>query len=131
MVPRSPQEAHTLWADRLTAGDLDGLVRLYEPDAVLVPQPGTTVTGHAAIREALSGLLALKPDFHLDFQSALEAGGLALLYSRWTLNGTAADGSALTLTSQTSDVVRRQEDGSWLFVIDNPFGGHGVDVAAA
>lgn len=131
MRPRSPQEAHTLWADRLRARDLDGLVGLYEPDAVLMPQPGMTVTGHPAIREALSGLLALQPEFQLQFQNALQAGDLALLYSRWTLNGTGPDGGTVTLSGQTSDVVRRQQDGSWLYVIDNPFGGQGADVAVA
>ena len=40
--------------------------------------------------------------------------------------GTAADGSEVNLTGQTSDVVRRQADGTWLLVIDNPFGCEGI-----
>ena len=42
------------------SGDLDGLVRdMYEDDAVLVPSPGTSATGKAAIREALQGFLSM------------------------------------------------------------------------
>ena len=131
MPARTPEEAHRLWAETFNAGDLDALVALYEPDAILMSQPGQTVTGHAAIREALQGFLALKPKFNLQFQKALESGDLALLYSRWTLSGTGPDGNELTLSGQTSDVARRQPDGSWLFVIDNPFGGQGVEPAAS
>ena len=40
--------------------------------------------------------------------------------------GTGADGSEVNLTGQTSDVVRRQPDGTWLLVIDNPFGCEGI-----
>ena len=128
---RTPEDTHKLWADRCNAGDLDGLIALYEPGAVLMPQPGQTVSGHASIREALQGLLALRPTFSGEFQRALQAGDLALVFTRWTLNGTAPDGSHVSLSGQTSDVVRRQSDGTWLFAIDNPFGGQGVEVAAA
>jgi uncharacterized protein (TIGR02246 family) len=130
MPASTPEEIHNLWTKAFNAGDLDNLVNLYETKALLMPQPGQTVSGHAAIREALEGLLALKPKFNLQFQKALESGDLALLFSRWTLTGTGPDGTELSLSGQTSDVVRRQADGSWLFVIDNPFGGLGVEPVA-
>jgi hypothetical protein len=41
---------------------------LFEPEATLIPQPGQVVTGTEAIREALSGFLALKPKFDLEFK---------------------------------------------------------------
>lgn len=127
MPARTPEEAHRLWAETFSAGDLDGLVALYEPDAILMPQPGQVVSGHAAIRTALEAFVALKLTFNMRFQKALEAGDLALLFSRWTLSGAGPDGAELSMSGQTSDVVRRQSDGNWLFVIDNPFGGQGID----
>ena len=33
------------------------------------------------------------------------------------------DGSAVNMSSQPTDVMRRQTDGTWLCVIDNRFGG--------
>ncbi len=36
--------------------------------------------------------------------------------------GRGEDGKPVTLASQAKDVVRRQADGSWRYVIDNPFG---------
>jgi uncharacterized protein (TIGR02246 family) len=131
MTARTPADLHEIWPRLFNAGDLDGLMTLYEPDAVVMPQPGQTVSGYAAIREAFAGFLALKPKFTLQFQTALECGDLALVFSRWTLEGTAPDGSAISLAGQTSDVVRRQPGGQWLFAIDNPFGGAGADAVTA
>jgi uncharacterized protein (TIGR02246 family) len=123
MAAREPEEAHRLWAERFKAGDLAGLLELYEPNATLMPQPGQAASGTAAIREALGGFLALKPTFDfLETKPAIRSGDLALLHSRWTLSGTGPDGNRLDLSGTTADVVRRQADGTWLFAIDNPWG---------
>lgn len=34
-----------------------------------------------------------------------------------------ADGSPIQLQGHTSEIVRRQSDGSWLYIVDHPFGG--------
>jgi uncharacterized protein (TIGR02246 family) len=123
MAAREPEEAHRLWGERFRAGDLEGLMALYEPNATLVPQPGQAASGAAAIREALGGFLGLKATFDwVDTKPAIRSGDLALLHSRWTLSGTGPDGSPLNLGGTTADVVRRQADGTWLFAIDNPWG---------
>ena len=124
MPAREPGDVHRLWADRFNAGGLEGLMALYEPDASLAPEPGKVVTGTAAIREALGGLLGLKATFDLrEAKPPIRSGDLALLHSSWTLAGTAPDGSPMNLSGTTADVVRRQSDGTWLCVIDNPWGG--------
>ena len=123
MAAREPEEAHRLWAERFNAGDLEGLLALYEPTATLMSQPGQAVSGTAAVREALAGFLGLKPTFDwLETKPAIRSDDLALLHSRWTLSGTGPDGSPLNLSGTTADVVRRQADGIWLFAIDNPWG---------
>ena len=123
MAAREPEEAHRLWAERFNAGDLEGLLALYEPAAALMSQPGQAVSGTAAIREALDGFLSLKGTFDwLETKPAIRSDDLALLHDRWTLSGTAPDGSPVHLSATTADVVRRQADGTWLFAIDNPWG---------
>jgi len=127
MPANTPEEAHELFSQLFDAGDLDELISLYEPDAVMLPEPGKPVSGSLAIREALQALLALKGKLDLRVQRIIEAGDIALIFSSWTLNGTGPDGVAVALQGQTSDVVRLQDDGTWLFVIDNPYGGMGVE----
>jgi uncharacterized protein (TIGR02246 family) len=122
MPAREPEDAQRLWADRFKAGDLEGLMALYEPDATLAPQPGQVAAGSAAIREALGAFLAMKPAFNLETGTAIRAGDIALLHSAWTLAATGPDGAPINMSGTTADVVRRQADGTWRFVIDNPWG---------
>ena len=123
MSASTPEEVPRLWAETFSAGDLDALVALYEEhDAMLVAQPGETVTGTDGIREALSAFLALRPTFNLEVRKVLQTGDIALSFAEWTLSGTGPDGEAIEMAAQTSDVLRRQPDGSWRIVIDNPYG---------
>ncbi len=119
MSAETAQQVHELFARYFSAGDLDGLISLYEPGATFVPQPGVIVSGHAAIREAFKEFLAVKGAFDLQSQTAFHAGDIALLFSSWTLKGVDPKGEPVELSGETSDVVRRQADGRWLLVIDN------------
>jgi ketosteroid isomerase-like protein len=64
----------------------------------------------------------MKGKLDLQVRRVLEAGDLALVAGNWSFTGTAPDGTAVTLTGNNADVLRRQPDGSWRFVIDNPWG---------
>lgn len=129
MSAKTPEEVQNLWGQHFNAGNIDDLTGLFEADAVFMHQPGQTVTGQAAIREKLQGWIASGMKASMQFQLALKHSNLALLFSRWTLSGTGADGKPVSMSGQTSDVVRQQADGTWKFVIDNPFGGAGADGA--
>lgn len=122
MAITQPGDLHLRWIEGVNAGDFEGVAALYEPTSSFVAEPGRTVTGIDAVREALSGLFAIQARGTLDPLAVIEAGDLALLISRWTLTGEAANGEAISLAGQTADVVRRQADGTWLFAIDNPWG---------
>jgi uncharacterized protein (TIGR02246 family) len=122
MPVHTPEELQPLWAEAFSAHDLEAVMALYEPEATLIPQPGQEVTGTEAIRDALSGFLALNPNFELEFKKAFQAGDIALLFSEWTMSGTDPEGNVVELEGRTSDVAHRQADGSWLFVIDDPYG---------
>jgi ketosteroid isomerase-like protein len=80
------------------------------------------VSGAKAIREALGGFLAMKPRIKLDGKKLAEAGDIALTTSKWVLEGTGPDGKPMKMEGQSAEVARRQPDGTWLFVIDNPYG---------
>src|SRR6266496_408926 len=122
MSARNPSQLHELFQNYFNAQDIDALLSLYEPTATLVPFPGPPVSGHAAIREALQGFLSLKGQMKIEIKEVFQAGDIALLLSRWVLKGTDPGGAAVELSGQTSDVARRQSDGSWLLAIDNPNG---------
>jgi uncharacterized protein (TIGR02246 family) len=120
-APTSAAELPAAFADRLAAGDLDGALALYEPGATFAPQPGAQVTGIDAIREALTQFAALHPTLDGQVEKVLEAGDVALVTNRWTLRGTGPDGP-LEMGGVSADVMRRQPDGTWRILVDDPWG---------
>ena len=123
MPARKPEEANILVCEALTDGDIEAALALYEPNASFAPEPGQVVTGKEAIREVMNGFLALKPTLTIEVPTVLESGDIALLYSKWSLEGTGPDGKPMTMSGNGREVVRRQANGDWLFVIDDPNGG--------
>lgn len=122
MPARSPAEVHPLFVAAFNAGDDTALMDLYESEGVLVPEPGQVLSGTAQVRAALQQFLALNGRVDLTPRHIAQAGDVALLIGDWTLNGTGPDGSAVTMHGPSIEVVRRQADGSWRYVIDAPFG---------
>jgi ketosteroid isomerase-like protein len=98
--------------------DIDGLVALYEPDAVMFREGGTLATGLDEIREVWAGVVEFGGEMSLDTHYAVETGDMALLCNTWSFR----IGGAVVATGTTAETARRQSDGSWLYVIDNPYG---------
>ena len=123
MPAAEPEQIHGLFEQAFNAGDIESLIALYEPDAALIPQPGTVAEGTAAIRDSLQWFLDRGGQITLDTKLVLRAGDLAFLANRWSLTGgTMPDGTPAELGATTAEVARRQPDGTWLYVIDNAWG---------
>lgn len=127
----NPEDMNSAFAEAFNSGDIESLVSLYEPEAVLVPVPGQVVVGVEAIRAALLELLSLKGTMRSENQYALVQGDIALLRAKVHLVGTRPDGNPLEINNHTAEVVRRQPDGSWLYILDHPYGADPLDVPAA
>jgi uncharacterized protein (TIGR02246 family) len=114
-----PEAIHQRVMDGFNAADVEALVALYEPDATMVVPDGVAV-GHDQIRENWAGLCSFGATMQLTTRYCLVNGDLALLRNDYVV--AAPD---LELAGSTSEVVRRQPDGTWLYVIDHPFGANG------
>jgi uncharacterized protein (TIGR02246 family) len=106
----------------INSGDLDSLMPLYESEAAFATQPGSLAPGAGGIREALNGFISLNGRLDLEVTRVLEVDDLALVIGVWSFDGTAPDGETVRLEAKNADVLRRQADGTWRFVIDNPWG---------
>ena len=121
----TPEDTSRLIGEAITSRDMDAVLALYEPDATFAMPTGFgegSVTGHDGLREAFSGFLALNPTLTVNAEKTLVSGDTALVIGHWTLKGRDADGNDIDANGRYADVVRRQPDGDWLFVIDNPNG---------
>ena len=124
MAAHTPEQVHELFAQYFSAGDLDQLMSLYAAEATMMQRSGPLLNGLAEIRSNLAGFLAGKAQMMLTVARMIQSGDTALLLSKWVI--TSANGNVES-TGQTSDVVRRQPDGTWLLVIDNPYGAAAAD----
>jgi uncharacterized protein (TIGR02246 family) len=106
----------------INTGNLDSLMPLYESDAAFAKEPGSLAPGASGIREALSGFISMNGTLDLEVTRVLEVDDLALVIGVWSFDGTGPDGEPVRLEAKNADVLRRQTDGSWRFVIDNPWG---------
>jgi len=118
----TPEEVLQSIVDGINTGNLDALMTLYEPQAAFASQPGSLAHGLAGVRESLAAFTAMKGTLDLTLTRILEASDLALVVGVWSFMGTGPDGAPVKLTGHNADVLRRQTDGSWRFVIDNPWG---------
>ena len=117
MLHPTPAALMTALLAARSAGDLAAATACYEPDAHVVAQPGRVLAGSEGVRAFNASAMGLPLKFHE--RRIVEAEGVALHLSRWTL--AAEDGTA-SAEGVTTDVLLRQPDGSWLVAIDNPWG---------
>ena len=120
MSAQSPEAVHALLEAAFNAGDLDAFMEIYDDDATLiVPPEGQRVSGHDAIRAAVQPTLALRPSAQIEVVEKLQADGLALTHARWSIVATDG-GERVEMSGRGTIVSRRQPDGSWRIVLDNP-----------
>ena len=106
----TPEDITRLFVERSNAGDAAGVAELYEEDAVLAYPPGSVTVGRDAIRALWEKVLESAPHFQPETPlPTLISGDLALTSTP------PRDGSGAR-----AQVVRRQPDGSWLRVLDQP-----------
>lgn len=103
--------------DAFAAGDVDTVLSTYEPDATVVAEPGMPVRGDAALRKMFARFFAQGVSFSYGAHDVVIAGDVGLHLMKWTAPTPEGDVTALSVA-----VLRKQADGSWKMVIDQPFG---------
>lgn len=106
----TPEDLTRLFVERANVGDADGIAALYEQEAVMAYPPGEKTVGRAAIRALWESVLANRPRFEPESPLPTLLSGNLALTSTPPKDGAGA----------RAQVVRRQPDGSWLRVLDQP-----------
>jgi len=112
-----PRELSKLFEQYFAEGDLDQLMTLYEDDAIL-PTARSTASGGDEIRAVLKGYIDSGAKLVFGDSLVFQVDDLALTHTPWTME--MADGSKVE--GATAEVARRQPDGYWKYIIDNPDG---------
>ena len=122
MAMTSPGDTMEAFLEAFNSGDIEAVLTFYGPDGVFVTEEGQALQGTESIRETVTGFMAMKPHLQIDKSTTISAGDVVVNVVKWTLQGTGPDGGAVVTEGSGFDVMRRQADGSWKMVIDNPWG---------
>jgi uncharacterized protein (TIGR02246 family) len=106
----TPEDLTRLFVERANANDADGIAALYEDGAVMAFPPGQQTVGRSAIRALWENVLANAPQFEPESPLPTLISGDIALTSTVAKDGTGA----------RAQVVRRQPDGTWLRLLDQP-----------
>lgn len=106
----APEDLTRLFVERSNAGDADGVAELYELEAVMAYPRGQFTIGRQAIRDLWASVLAHGPQFKQEEALPTVVSGDIALTSTPPRDGAGA----------RAQVVRRQPDGSWLRLLDQP-----------
>ena len=119
----TPEEVLNSVAEGINTGNLDSLMMLYETDACFASQPGGQLAkSPESVRQSLRSFIDLKGKLDLKVKRVLQTSDLALVISEWSYRGTGPDGKLVNMAAKSADVLRQQADGTWCFIIDNPWG---------
>ena len=119
---RTPEHVLNSIVEGINTGNIDSLMTLYEADACFAIQPGQLAKSPESVRQSLRSFIDLKGKLDLKIKRILQASDLALVLTEWSFSGTEPDGNPVNISAKSSDVLRQQDDGTWRFVIDNPWG---------
>jgi ketosteroid isomerase-like protein len=106
----APEDITALFVERANEGDADGVAELYEEHAVMAYPPGNLTEGREAIRTLWERVLENAPHFEPENSLPTLISGDIALTSTLSKDGTGA----------RAQVLRRQPDGTWLRLLDQP-----------
>lgn len=101
----------------MAEGDLEALLSLYDPEVAFLNQSGEVKRGRPRLRDELAPFASAKATFDFDIKQIIQSGDIALMHTHWTISSS----SPQSISQYAIEVARRQPDGSWCWLIGDPF----------
>jgi len=102
--------------------EIETVMSAYEHGAAVVFEPGQPVTDEQQLRQMFSAMAAAKPVFTYSGHEVVVSGDIAVHIAPWRMTAHTPDGQEIVQSGLSIAALRRQADGSWKMVIDNPHG---------
>jgi uncharacterized protein (TIGR02246 family) len=120
---RNPAEVYATYLKAFNTGDLEGTLACYEDHACFMSRSGRAACGSEGLREIFRTTFANRPHMRFNVRKVIPAGNdLALVVLEWRSKAISAEGEIKLWSGMATDIVRRQSDGEWKIVLDNPYG---------
>jgi ketosteroid isomerase-like protein len=115
MPATSPEDICRLFKEFMAQGDLDAVLSVYDSDAVFLNQSREATKSREDLRRVLAPLAAAKTVFDFNIKQIVQADDIALMHTEWKQS------APEPMTVYAIEVARRQRDGSWRWLIGDPF----------
>lgn len=106
----------------LNEGNLDRLLALYEPDALLRSPQGEISASAAGVRAEMHNLIAAKARMENRARHTLAHGDTALIVVDWTLELSLPHGENVRQQGTATNVIRFDAVHGWRMIVANPLG---------
>ncbi len=117
----TPADLLALLGRLMESRDIDAIMAIHEDEAAMVEWGGGVARGEDAIRQVYVDFFATEPVLKVQALQIVEAGNTAIILGDYTMDYTNANGKIISVEGKFGDMVRQQPDGSWLYLLDNPF----------
>ena len=115
MSAKTPEEICRLFQHSMAEGDLEAVLSVYDPEAVFLNESREVKKGPEGLRQVLAPLAAATTRFDFDVKQVIQTGDIALMHTRWKVSG------PKPMTQHAIEVARRQPDGTWRWLIGDPY----------
>ena len=120
---QNPADVYANYLKAFNAGNVEQTLAFYEPKACFMSRSGRAALGSAELREVFQNTFANKPQMKFHLRKIIPAGDdLALVVVEWRSKAVSPQGEVRLWSGLATDIVRRQPNGEWKIVLDNPYG---------
>jgi ketosteroid isomerase-like protein len=103
-------------------GDVAGVMRCFDTQGVYINRAGEEIRGVQQIELAMKQLCAWRPDINGGKAHVTILDDLAIWLDTWEMTGILPDGAPIAMHGHTTCLLKRNKEGLWLWLVDNPFG---------
>jgi ketosteroid isomerase-like protein len=115
MPAKNPEEICSLFQQYMAAGDIEGVLSVYDPEIVFLNQAREVVKGKQELKQELGPFVAARARFDFNITQVIQSGDIALMHTQWNIPGPEE------ISLYAIEVARLQPDGTWRWLIGDPF----------
>jgi ketosteroid isomerase-like protein len=108
--------------DAFVKKDIEGVLATYEDGAIVMFEPQKPITGKDNLRIAFTQFVTMNPIFTYSGHEVYISGDIATHIAPWKMVGHLSDGTKVEQSGLSIAVLRKQSNGTWLMIQDNPNG---------
>ena len=117
-----PQDADEYFLEAVRNGDVKTAMTCFDKEAVYIGKDSKPISGMDNIEKVITELCKMKPDIKV-YEHQMSPVGSDMMYwlDKWTMTATDPQGNSINMKGASANMMRKNADGIWLWLVDNPF----------